>query len=117
MHPDRPEGSEKAFQAVQEAFKQGMGGDPVTDDPHEKDKVRRRAGKKCERCGRRSKLTIDHILPKSHGGTDACANLQCLCYECNQRKADRYAVYRRSTSSVKQYYRLLALIDQANALP
>ena len=80
-----------------------------------KDKVRRRAGKQCERCGRRGRLTVDHILPKSRGGTDAYANLQCLCYECNQHKADRCDAYRGSRRGLDQYDRLLALIEQANA--
>jgi hypothetical protein len=33
-------------------------------------------------------LTIDHIIPRSQGGTDAYGNLQILCEPCNQAKAD-----------------------------
>lgn len=33
--------------------------------------------------------SIDHILPKSHGGTDVLANLQAAHKECNNRKASR----------------------------
>ena len=80
-----------------------------------KDKVRCRAGKQCERCGRRARLTVDHILPKARGGTDAYANLQGLCYDCNQRKADRCEAYRGSPRGIDQFHRILALIDQANA--
>jgi 5-methylcytosine-specific restriction endonuclease McrA len=34
-------------------------------------------------------ITIDHKIPKSRGGTDAKNNLQPMCYECNQAKADK----------------------------
>ena len=33
-------------------------------------------------------LTIDHIVPKSKGGSDEFDNLQLLCYHCNWLKAD-----------------------------
>ena len=59
--------------------------------------------------------TVDHILPKARGGTDAYANLQCLCYDCNQRKADRCEAYRGSPRGIDQFDRILAPIDQANA--
>lgn len=32
-------------------------------------------------------LTVDHIIPKSRGGTDAHENLQVLCRACNSAKA------------------------------
>ena len=34
-----------------------------------------------------STRTVDHILPKSAGGTDELANLQLLCQDCNQKKS------------------------------
>ncbi len=33
--------------------------------------------------------TVDHILPRSHGGRNTWANTVAACCECNQRKADR----------------------------
>ena len=33
-------------------------------------------------------LTIDHIVPESHGGGGDIANLQLLCHACNWLKAD-----------------------------
>jgi 5-methylcytosine-specific restriction endonuclease McrA len=47
----------------------------------------------CAHCGARQidgvKLTIDHIVPASRGGSNAMWNLQLLCEPCNQEKADR----------------------------
>lgn len=33
-------------------------------------------------------MSIDHILPQSRGGTDAFANLQTMCTQCNQDKGN-----------------------------
>lgn len=43
----------------------------------------------CVGCGTTRNLTRDHIIPLSKGGPDAAANIQTLCYRCNQAKADR----------------------------
>ncbi|HCA7080784.1 TPA: HNH endonuclease [Citrobacter sedlakii] len=32
---------------------------------------------------------VDHIIPKSQGGTDNDTNLQCLCVECHRAKTAR----------------------------
>lgn len=34
-------------------------------------------------------MTIDHVLPKSKGGTNEIQNLQTMCYTCNERKSDK----------------------------
>ncbi len=36
-----------------------------------------------------ARLTIDHIVPRSRGGDAAFRNLQPLCEECQQKKADQ----------------------------
>ena len=41
---------------------------------------------KCAYCGSDHKLTIDHIQPRSKGGTDFTKNCLCACHKCNQDK-------------------------------
>lgn len=46
----------------------------------------------CGGCGEhflKRNLTIDHIVPKSHGGTDHISNLWLLCGACNSSKGTR----------------------------
>lgn len=42
-----------------------------------------RDGGKCVRCDATEDLTIDHIFPRSIGGTHAIANLRTMCRSCN----------------------------------
>ena len=48
---------------------------------------------KCCACGRGSQqdviLHVDHIVPRSKGGTDTLDNYQTLCSECNAGKSNR----------------------------
>ncbi len=47
----------------------------------------------CQLCLRagvvREAKTVDHIIPKAHGGTDADCNLQSLCWPCHKAKTAR----------------------------
>jgi hypothetical protein len=62
----------------------------------------------CCSCGRSARqdgvlLEVDHILPRSHGGTDALYNLQTLCHKCNAGKSnrDRTDLRREETAHVQ----------------
>jgi hypothetical protein len=49
---------------------------------------------KCLSCGRSTRkhgivLNVDHIIPRSKGGTDSLDNLQTLCWECNIGKSNK----------------------------
>lgn len=52
-----------------------------------KDGVKQRDGR-CAYCGGRAE-TVDHVLPRSRGGTSTWLNLVAACRACNHRKADR----------------------------
>jgi 5-methylcytosine-specific restriction endonuclease McrA len=46
----------------------------------------------CQYCGKRfssSQLSIDHIIPRSRGGTSSWENLVCACVRCNVKKGGR----------------------------
>lgn len=49
-------------------------------------------GYSCAYCGERKgtkDLNIDHVIPRSRGGTTAWENVVLSCVECNKRKADK----------------------------
>ena len=44
----------------------------------------------CQYCGsERSTLTVDHVIPRSKGGTSGWENIVTCCAPCNRRKGDR----------------------------
>ncbi len=46
----------------------------------------------CQYCGKRfdrSELTLDHVIPRSLGGTTVWENIVCCCSKCNVKKGGR----------------------------
>ncbi len=51
-----------------------------------------RDGSTCQYCGRRlprSELNLDHVIPRSRGGSTTWENVVCSCVACNLRKGGR----------------------------
>lgn len=48
-----------------------------------------RDGWRCVQCGSTDDLTLDHVRPRSKGGTNHYGNLQTLCGPCNRRKSNQ----------------------------
>jgi len=46
----------------------------------------------CQYCGKRfstTQLSLDHVIPRSRGGTMGWSNVVCACIRCNVRKGGR----------------------------
>lgn len=57
------------------------------------DALLKKFGYKCLRCGREGvKLTPDHVVPISRGGSNTIDNIQPLCRSCNSWKGNRVIV-------------------------
>ena len=50
-------------------------------------KIKERWDYECAYCGSEKNLTIDHVVPRSKGGTDFTKNVVCCCHDCNQSKS------------------------------
>jgi len=44
---------------------------------------------KCEYCGKKKDLTVDHFIPISKGGGSNIENLVAACKDCNKRKGNK----------------------------
>lgn len=51
--------------------------------------VLKRDGRRCLVCGSIERLSMDHVIPFSHGGLDTIKNLRVLCVPCNSRRGAR----------------------------
>lgn len=71
------------------AYQSGPKREPISDDV--KMLVWARDGGACTRCGAKSNLHFDHIIPVAKGGSSTAENIQVLCMPCNLRKSDKIA--------------------------
>lgn len=51
--------------------------------------ILKRNNYKCLMCGTKDRISIDHIIPLSKGGTNYIENIQPLCLSCNCRKSNK----------------------------
>ena len=57
-------------------------------------------------------LEVDHIWPRSEGGTDAFENLAPLCTKCNRIKSDKMTM-----TGLQQYNRREGILLPENEVP
>jgi 5-methylcytosine-specific restriction endonuclease McrA len=51
-----------------------------------------RDNNQCQYCGRKfptAELSLDHVIPRSQGGSNTWENIVCACVSCNVRKGGR----------------------------
>lgn len=51
-----------------------------------KERIKENWNYECAYCGSDEDLTLDHIVPRSLGGSDKSVNVLCACDECNHDK-------------------------------
>ncbi|MEP0872978.1 HNH endonuclease [Trichocoleus desertorum AS-A10] len=57
--------------------------------PVNRREVFRRDRHACQYCGSTKRLTLDHVIPRSKGGTHTWDNVVAACDKCNSAKSDR----------------------------
>ncbi len=57
--------------------------------PVNRREIMRRDNHTCQYCGSRKQLTLDHVVPRSKGGSHTWDNVVAACSPCNARKGDR----------------------------
>ena len=79
-------------------------------DTRARAQVRRRAGNRCEYCQLRQEdsplaaLHVEHIVPKTHGGTDDLENLALACIDCNLHKGPNLTGIDPETNQVTELF-------------
>lgn len=72
-----------------------------------KNRILKKTGGVCAACGRTleySKVTIEHFIPRYHGGTDDERNLLPLCKDCNKSKGSRLVMAKEHYPYLKCAY-------------
>lgn len=70
---------------------------------------------RCRYCGEKLKskaqATVDHVIPRSKGGSNRMANLVTACVPCNQAKADKMPGDIPATSPLAETFTKLGVIS------
>jgi hypothetical protein len=78
--------------------------------PGTKARVRERAGNACEYCHLHQSdsplavLHIEHVIPKTHGGSDDLENLALACIDCNLHKGPNLTGIDPKTGAVTELF-------------
>lgn len=83
------------YQAKRRAIKKNANGTYSND---EWTRLCNKYNNRCLCCGKKKKLTIDHVVPLSLGGDNTINNIQPLCLSCNSRKGANIIDYRKNGS-------------------
>lgn len=66
----------------------------------------------CQYCGSKdeplSKLTLDHVVPRKHGGKTNWTNIVTSCHPCNHKKGDNKKIVPKKMPQRPNYYELMA---------
>lgn len=65
----------------------------------------------CQLCGAKphaSQLTLDHVVPRVHGGKTNWTNIVTACKECNHGKGDNRKIVPKKMPTKPGYYELMA---------
>src|SRR6266436_2728539 len=82
------DGLERLEGKLSRAVLRGLGGS----NAHPATRLLEKWHRRCAYCQQSSrKLQVEHLIPKSRGGSDRLSNLVLACETCNQHKGDRTA--------------------------
>lgn len=85
-NPDKSRVIGRVKASARRALQRGNGGKFTTQDIERLRKIQKDC---CAECKKRKRLTVDHIIPLSRGGTNDPRNLQLLCGSCNSQKSHK----------------------------
>jgi 5-methylcytosine-specific restriction endonuclease McrA len=66
-------------------------------------RIYKRDNHQCVYCDSKKQLTLDHVIPKSRGGSNDWTNLVTCCFKCNLKKGNRTPEEAKMTMSVKPF--------------
>jgi 5-methylcytosine-specific restriction endonuclease McrA len=95
--------------------------DTIMSPKNKRNKIERRIeldGSLCCWCGKhleRKEVTVEHLIPKSHGGYNAFYNLYLACKPCNQARGNLLLPPKYSLESIG-YLKLLEWIKMVKYL-